>query len=350
MATQLTPVQILTAKQLFAVSADPRRFLLAFKVLDTVPRTNSGLEEKLRLTHPEVERLLPEWCGDGGKYLGLMCGRALSAIGLAAFEEVEVTTSRNSTFPAMAWHSTPLASRLFNLAHYVQEAAYQLGISPYILFGRLSGPRLKAPLKKALIISELAAQANYTAGTPVPIGNLEDRVGLPTNVIYDHLERFRLAGLVDMEPLPAGDGKMFNYRWSADEPPSQALAATSGAKLSAAVKILYESKLSQNGAFVPASSFYPGVYSGSFGVRRAFSGFVASGVVERRTKYHDLPVRPSQLCIDAAVKNIDPAIAAIAGSQKELEKARAYAASFNANKSARLVAITESFLFASKII
>ena len=338
--------QLLTSKRLFAVSADPRRFLLAFKVLGDIPRTNSGLQQKLWQTYPGIAQELLAWSDNDGKHLGSMCEKSLSSIGIATSEAVEVTNSGNLSFTAIAWKRTQLARGLLPLAYFVQEAAYMLGISTALLFGKPSGRGLEAPMNKALIISELATQAGYHAGEPVTIGKLEHRVGLHADVIFKRLERLRLAGLIDYGMPPSESGKMFFYRWLPDDPPEQ----ISGVKLAAAVNKLYAARNDGNGGFVSADKFSPRFFSTFSNLRRAFSALVGSGIVEQCTKYYDHPVKPSQLCIDVATKLVDPALGAIAGDPSALKQVRMHVASFKANEPERLAAIAHNYAIASKTI
>lgn len=342
---ELTLEQRVLAQKVLA-AADPRRFLLAFKVLDDMPRTNSGLQERFMLSYPGVAQELAFWCNGDGKNLGRMCERSLSAIGLATYELLEITNSGNLSFTAMAWKSTQLVQKLSALAHFIQEGAHRFGISAFLLFGRLSGPGLEAPMNKALIISELAAQANYKAGTPVMIGNLEGRVGLESGVIFGHLEKLRLVGLVDFEPPPGGKGKRFHYRWISKEKPTLNLRP----QQAAAAAMLYTSRFSGNGQFVAAERFSPVPYSGLKHVRYGMQPLVREGVVERRTKYFTHQVTPSQLCIDISREILDPFFEAVAGDPQAVRHAETFARSFRANEPGRLLSMARSYVAASKII
>ncbi len=340
---ELTAGQVLMAKRLFAVSADPRRFLLAFKVLDGSGRTNSSLQEKLFETYPSVARQLHFWCNSNGKNLGKMCEMSLLSIGLAAYRQVDVLVGGALSIEASAWTRTGMAAKLSVPAHMVQEQAHHLGVSTYTLFGRLSGPGMESTLNKALIISELAAQASYKVGAPVMVGKLEERVGLHADVIFGHLKQFKDAGLVEFEPIPNGDGKMCHYRWLSDDKPPNGLTK----KLAAAADKLYNAKLSGNGVFLAADGFSPVPYASLKQVSPRLEPLVKQGLVEQRTRFYSHNVFPTRLCIGAAVNIVDPVMDAIAGEPKAVKFAHSSAESFMAHVNSRLLSMVQRYVAAA---
>ncbi|MBI2581089.1 hypothetical protein HYV85_04785 [Candidatus Woesearchaeota archaeon] len=353
MTTQLTLEQLVLARQVFA-AADPRRFLLAFKVLDATPRSNSQIKEKLWALYPAVAKVLEQWSSFGdGRLMGKMCERSLDSLGLVERTELYLQGQRhkNHAYTASGWSSSPLVNRLSGYAYFIQETAHRLGISTFLLFSHLSGNKgIEAPLNKAMIISELAAKADYRTGQPVTVGQLEGSVGLHSHLIFGHLQQLALAGVVTLDghaqvANTGMNGKQFHYCWASNEPPpplppKQALVAAR----------LYSATSKDPHALIAASEFYPGIFGKRQYARNALKRLIKAGLIEQHSKYYFQNVSPTQLGIDVAVQMVDPVIAAVRGESYAAELVRAGASSFRANERVRLLSMARSYVAASKII
>lgn len=346
MPVELALEQRVVAQKVFA-SVEPRRFLISFKVLDNVPRTNSMLMNKLWETYPEVAGILSPWSRSGdGKKLGKICQRSLSTLGLAEFSYVDVITSRGNSFEARAWTATGLVAELSALVHFVMEGAHRLGVSTHLLFSYSSGNGVfEAPLNKALIISELATRSGYVAGKPVLVGQLEERVRISSYQIYDHLAQLEIAGLVNLQPLLQANGKTFYYGWCSQEHPSASLPE----KQALVASYLYDAVSRDRTALVSAAEFCPSFFNHPSRARAVLRRLMAQGLVQEVSKYKFNFVIPTEQCILAATTIVDRVLEAIA-DQSYNGQISGGAESFMRNEGSRLAAMATRYVAASKTI
>ncbi len=332
------------AEKVFAL-ADFRRFLLGFKIISDQGATDIELENKLRQNYGKIADALFLWSSTGGELLGGMCEKSLSSLGIVDYATAGMAT--NGLDSTRAWHATPLTKELSPYVHFLQEEAYILGVGTNALFSRLSGANAKAPLNKALIISELAARAGHEHLVPVHIGDLEGRVGMHSHTIHGHLLQFEKFRLVCLDDSPEQvNGKVLSYCWISDDAPPE----MPDSKKKQVVAAIYRAHQEDPHAFVPASAFYPSLFAGPPGVRRALSEFLDSGQMVKASNYYLRNVNATELLIEVAVKMVDPVLAAIAGNSQSLETVAAGAQSFREREHEKLESLAKLYVAESKII
>lgn len=336
MATKLSLEQKVFAQKVFA-AADPRRFLLAFFVLDSTPRNSTELRNKLEQEYREIAPVLLPWSNSASK-IGQMCSRSLLSIGLV--KESDSGGDRSE------WKATKLVNELSDYVATVHEVAHNLQISTHSVFNYLAGSQsMEAPLNKALIISALAAESGYTPANPVTVASLEDRIGgvaLRSQKLFGHLEQFEQAGLVVIEPFkPERKGRYLYYRWISPNPPPSDLRG----RLGMAAAYLYAAVQRDPNSGVPADEFVPYPYDTSMiqNVHTSLKILVEKGIVEIMSKYDLRKVSPTRFGIVVATAMVDPIISAIRGNEQDKEYGAQMAESFRRNTRQRLLSMVHSY-------
>ena len=344
MPIELTLEQRLFAKRVFA-AADPRRFLVA-KLLGDSPKRASELMGEFVERYPAVASLLEPWSTYmGGTYLGKMCERSLTSVGVAEESLSETIHPIKGLMTVKVWRSTTLATDLSEYNAFIQSIANKLQVSTYSLFSFLSGDTGESPLNKALLILSLAEEARYSAGKEVVVSSLEEKINLSPAKLFNHMKQFEAAGLVLLEPFsPTSEGKIF-YKWASNNPPPK-LAR----KISKVAEYLYMAHLHDSDSVVGVDSFCPSLFNKPIYAHVALKRLVKAGYVQEVSVHSLRRVTPTQLCIDVAAQMIEPVVGAIKHDVRSLALVHSEAARFKANEQAELFEMAQLYVVASKTI
>lgn len=307
------------AKNVFALASNPKRAVMLY-VLDSVPRTVSGLQERL-MEVPEVAEILSGWYMQN---MGSMCSHSLATTGVSHETSVTRLNKDGRQMLVKAWIATDMAEDLSKYVFFIYGAASQIKegefrvYPPDFLSCSVGRAVLAAPFNKARIIGAAAALA--AGGKVITIWDIQTAIGLDYSHIMNHLSQLKAAGLMDIEPLePSHEGlSPALYKWMPSKHwPSE--APRPRANIAFVAQTLYDLNKRRPAAALSVNDFCPVPYRHRTSASRAIRQLMNLGLVRKVSKQQLRGIKPTRLGIAVAENIVYPVFLAINGDKPAQE-------------------------------